>query len=182
MDSGLRKIVHIFRPELCLRKVRFGPERRRQLLDLRTAEINRRHQANLPEIRSSPDAVIGMLDRQLAEIGEQIAKATEDGKSWSAKDQLLQSVKGVGPTASQALLAELPELGALDRREIASPIGIAPFNHDSDRLIVSIFRARKTWARIEKNCAKVRNYFAKYRILSHVKPPIITNADASAEP
>jgi len=108
--------------------------RRRQLLDLRTAELNRRHQANLPEIQRSIDSVVELLDRQLAEIDEQLARAIQASDTWRIKDQILQSVKGVGPATSHALLAELPELGRLNRREIASLVGVAPFNCDSGRL------------------------------------------------
>jgi transposase len=108
--------------------------RRRQLLDLRTAEINRRHQAHLPEIQRSIDSVIELLDRQLVEIDAQLAQAIQASDLWRVKDQILQSVKGVGPATSQALLAELPELGRLNRRQIASLVGVAPFNRDSGRL------------------------------------------------
>jgi transposase len=108
--------------------------RRRQLLELRTAELNRRHQANLPEIQCSIDSVVELLDRQLAEIDTQLARAIQASDAWRLKDQVLQSVKGVGPATSHALLAELPELGRLNRRQIASLVGVAPFNRDSGRL------------------------------------------------
>jgi transposase len=108
--------------------------RRRQLLELRTAELNRRHQANLPEIQRSIDSVVELLSRQLAEIDGQLARAIQASDTWRVKDQILQSVKGVGPTTSHALLAELPELGRLNRRQIASLVGVAPFNCDSGRL------------------------------------------------
>ena len=108
--------------------------RRRQLLELHTAELNRRHQASLPEIQRSIDSVIEILDRQLAEINEQLAQAIQANDTWRVKDQILQSVKGVGPATSHALLAELPELGRLNRRQIASLVGVAPFNRDSGRL------------------------------------------------
>jgi transposase len=108
--------------------------RRRQLLDVRAAELNRRHQANLPEIQHSIDAVVAILDRQLAEIDEQLAQAIQANETWRFKDEILQSVKGVGPATSRGLLAELPELGCLNRRQIASLVGVAPFNCDSGRL------------------------------------------------
>ena len=108
--------------------------RRRQLLELRTAELNRRHQASLPEIRRSINSVVELLDRQLAEIDEQLARAIQTSDTWRVKDHILRSVKGVGPVTSHALLAELPELGRLNRRQIASLAGLAPFNRDSGRL------------------------------------------------
>lgn len=116
------------------RKLEALVSRRRQLLELRTAELNRRHQAHLPEIQGSIDSVVEILDRQLAEIDAQLAQAIQASDTWRIKDQILQSVKGVGPATSHALLAELPELGRLNRRQIASLVGVAPFNRDSGRL------------------------------------------------
>ena len=121
-------------PDENARKLEALVSRHRQLLELRTAETNRRHQASLPEIQHSIDAVIELLDRQLAEIDEQLARAIQASDAWRSKDQILQSAKGVGPATSHTLLAELPELGRLNRRQIASLVGIAPFNHDSGRL------------------------------------------------
>jgi transposase len=108
--------------------------RRRQLLDLRTAELNRRHQARLPEIRRSIDSVIDVLNREVAELDSQLASAIEADDTWRMKDQLLQSVQGVGEVTSHAILAELPELGRLNRRQISSLVGVAPFNVDSGRM------------------------------------------------
>ena len=121
-------------PDENARKLDALVSRRRQLLELRTAELNRRHQANLPEIQRSIDSVVELLDQQLAEIDEQLAQAIQANDTWRIKDQILQSVKGVGPATSHALLAELPELGRLNRRQIASLVGVAPFNRDSGRL------------------------------------------------
>jgi transposase len=108
--------------------------RRRQLLDLRTAELNRRHQARLPEIQHSIDSVIDVLNREIAEIDSQLASAIKADETWHMKDQLLQSVQGVGVVTSHAILAELPELGRLNRRQISSLVGVAPFNIDSGRM------------------------------------------------
>jgi len=116
------------------RKLEALISRRRQLLELRTAERNRRQQINLPEIQHSIDSVIDMLDQQIAEIESQIASAIQTNEIWLLKDQLLQSVQGVGATTSHTLLAELPELGRLNRRQIASLVGVAPFNCDSGRM------------------------------------------------
>lgn len=116
------------------RKLDAMVSRRRQLLNIRTEELNRRHQANLPEIQRSIDLVIDILDRQIAEIESQLASAIQTNEIWRLKDQLLQSVQGVGSATSHTLLAELPELGRLNRRQIASLVGVAPFNRDSGRL------------------------------------------------
>jgi len=141
IDAGvLARFAHDIQPPVRdfpdenARKLDALVSRRRQLLELRTAELNRRHQANLPEIQRSIDSVVELLDQQLAEIDEQLAQSIQASDIWRIKDQILQSVKGVGPATSQALLAELPELGRLNRRQIASLVGVAPFNRDSGRL------------------------------------------------
>ena len=121
-------------PDENARKLDAMISRRRQLLGLRTAELNRRHQASLPEIQHSIDSVIDVLDRQIAEIDSQLASAIEASETWRMKDQLLQSVCCVGEVTSHALLAELPELGRLNRRQISSLVGVAPFNADSGRM------------------------------------------------
>jgi transposase len=121
-------------PDENARKLDAMLARRRQLLDLRTAELNRRHQARLPEIQRSIDSVIDVLNREIADIDAQLASAIEADEMWRMKDQLLQSVQGVGEVTSHALLAELPELGRLNRRQISSLVGVAPFNVDSGRM------------------------------------------------
>jgi transposase len=121
-------------PDENARKLDAMLARRRQLLDLRTAELNRRHQARLPEIQRSIDSVVDLLNREIAEIDAQLASAIEADETWRMKDQLLQSVQGVGAVTSHALLAELPELGRLNRRQISSLVGVAPFNVDSGRM------------------------------------------------
>jgi transposase len=141
IDAGvLARFAHDIQPPLRdfpdenARKLDALVLRRRQLIELRAAEFNRCHQANLPEIQSSIDSVIEILDQQLAEIDEQLAQTIQADDTWRMKHQILRSVKGVGPATSHALLAELPELGHLNRRQIASLVGVAPFNRDSGRL------------------------------------------------
>jgi len=106
--------------------------RRRQLVAMRTAELNRRAQAN-PEVRKSIDAVLKILHRQIEDIEHDIDGTIRHSRLWHEKDILLQSVPGVGPGTSRTLLAALPELGRLNRRQIASLVGLAPFNRDSGR-------------------------------------------------
>lgn len=108
--------------------------RRQQLLELRTAEANRRKQATRRELQDSIDAVLKVLDEQLADIDRQAAELMKMDPSWRELDRLLQSVKGVGPATSLALAAELPELGLLDRQQIAKLVGVAPLNRDSGKL------------------------------------------------
>lgn len=105
--------------------------RRRQLVAMRTAESNRLEHARSFEIRQSVHLVLNTLIRQIAEIDKRMNKTIKNSPIWREKDQLLQSVPGIGPTTSQMLLAALPELGQLNRRQIASLVGVAPMNHDS---------------------------------------------------
>ena len=105
-------------------------QRRRQLAEMRTAEMNRRRTAPL-KIRKSIDVVIRMLDAQVNAIDKDVRGRIEKSPVWRAKDELLQSAKGVGPTTSAKLLAALPELGTLSKGEIAALVGVAPFNNDS---------------------------------------------------
>jgi transposase len=104
--------------------------RRRQLINMRTAEENRLDLALRPvqrEIRTH----IRWLNKRIAEMERQLKAAIKASPTWSEKDAILQSVPGVGPTLSLTLLAEVPELGQLNRREIAALIGVAPLNRDS---------------------------------------------------
>ncbi len=107
--------------------------RRRQLISLRSMEKMRRPQAVHKTAGRSIDQVIKMLDRQIAALDKAIARLIEADDDWRTKRDLIQSVPGVGPTTSAALVAELPELGRLNRQEIAALAGLAPFNHDSGK-------------------------------------------------
>jgi transposase len=107
--------------------------RRQQLLELRTAETNRRKQAARRELQDSIDAVLKVLDEQLADIDRQAAELLQMDPAWQQLDRLLQSVKGVGPATSLALVADLPELGRLDHKQIARLVGVAPLNRDSGK-------------------------------------------------
>lgn len=105
--------------------------RRQQLLELRTAETNRRRQTARPELRESIDAVLKVLDQQLADVDRQLAELIQADPAWDQRDRLLRSVKGLGPVTSLVLTAELPELGRLDHKQIAKLVGVAPLNRDS---------------------------------------------------
>jgi transposase len=107
--------------------------RRRQIIEMMTAEKNRLTMASKP-IRRSIRQHIEYLQRQLRSIDKELDELISCSALWQAHDNLLQSVCGVGPVLSRTLLAELPELGQLNRKEIAALVGVAPFNRDSGTL------------------------------------------------
>lgn len=105
--------------------------RRRQLLDMRTAERNRLGTASSKAVRRSIEAILTAIEEQLREAEDQLEEAVEKSPMWKEKAKLLQSVPGVGKSTAHALIAELPELGQANRREIAKLVGVAPLNRDS---------------------------------------------------
>jgi transposase len=104
--------------------------RRRQLVQMLTAE-RRRLQTAPRQIRADIQAHITWLTRRLARTDDDVAAAIHASPLWRAKDEILQSTPGVGPLLSRTLVAGVPELGVLNRQEIAALIGVAPFNRDS---------------------------------------------------
>jgi transposase len=107
--------------------------RRRQLIDLRTMESNRLETTTAKLAKKSIRAVLAMLEKQIAQLDAEIARLIDCDDDWRAKAQLLASAPGIGPVTSATLLAELPELGKLNRQQIASLVGVAPFNDDSGK-------------------------------------------------
>jgi transposase len=105
--------------------------RRRQLIGMRTAELNRRQQAALKDVSKSIGHVITTLDREIAKIEKQIADLIDSNSDWKHKADLMDSVKGVGIDTAHALLAELPEIGTLSKRAVASLAGLAPHAFES---------------------------------------------------
>ena len=108
--------------------------RRRQLIDLRTAESNRVELTHAKAARKSIDRMLKVLDQQIETIDQAIAQLIESHDDWRKKADLLESAPGVGTVTSSGLIAKLPELGQLDRQQIAALVGVAPFNHDSGKL------------------------------------------------
>lgn len=106
--------------------------RRRQLLEMLGMEQRRLEQAP-PTGRITRDlrTHIRWLERRITDVDDEIGTAITASPIWRVQDDLLRSVPGVGPTTARTLLAELPELGRLDRRAIAALVGVAPFNCDS---------------------------------------------------
>ena len=104
--------------------------RRRQLVDMLTMEKNRLGLART-RVRRDVQAHITWLEQRLAETDDDLRQAIEASPVWRVRDDLLQSVPGIGPVASRTLLALLPELGQLNRKEIAALVGVAPLARDS---------------------------------------------------
>ena len=104
--------------------------RRRQITEMLTAEKNRMHTAQ-KGVRGSIQAHIDYLEKELDHLNSDLKGRIEESPVQREKYHLLQSVPGVGPNLSATLLIELPELGSLNRRQIAALVGVAPINHDS---------------------------------------------------
>ncbi len=105
--------------------------RRRQVIAMITTEKNRLGTVHDRKLRRRITAHIRWLERELADVDREMSDAIEESPVWRGKDALLRSVPGIGETTSKVLLAELPELGKLTRKEIASLAGVAPMNRDS---------------------------------------------------
>jgi transposase len=108
--------------------------RRRQLIVMLNMEQNRLARTWTKPARTSILKSIKNLKNQLKQIGDDINLKIEASPIWRTQDDLLQSIKGIGPATSSVLIAALPELGHLSRRQIASLVGLAPFNVDSGKL------------------------------------------------
>lgn len=105
--------------------------RRRQLMDMRVQEINHAEGVVGKVVSQQSRRLLRVLDQQIEDLDREIAKLIENDDDWSWKNQILQSVPGVGPTTAANLIADLPELGKLNRQEIVALAGLAPYNHDS---------------------------------------------------
>jgi transposase len=101
--------------------------RRRQLVETRTAELNRRKQAASKTARQSIDKVLKFLTRQIADLEHAIARMIQSDDQWQQKAEIVDSAPGIGPTAAATLVAELPELGELNRQQVAALVGVAPY-------------------------------------------------------
>lgn len=105
--------------------------RRRQLVELRTAESNRLGQATTARIKASIRAVLTTIEKQLAAIDDDMDDRIKKSPAWKEKEDLLTSVPGIGPLTARTLMACLPELGTVSRQAIAALVGVAPINRDS---------------------------------------------------
>ena len=105
--------------------------RRRQLLELKIIEGNRLEHASAKVAKQSVKKVLELLGRQIAALEKAITALLDADDEWRDKAELLQTTPGLGPVTAATLLADLPELGRLNRQEIAALVGVAPFNRDS---------------------------------------------------
>jgi transposase len=151
-------------PDQAQRELLAVVQRRRQLLEMLVAEKQRRQRVG-GRIGQQIQAHIGWLQQHLDELDRDLRDRLRGSPLWREQDDLLRGVPGVGPTLSATLLAELPELGQLTRRQIAALVGVAPLAHDSG----TARRRRTCWA----GRASVRQvlYMATLAATRH-NPPI----------
>jgi len=138
--------------------------RRRQIIEMITAE-NNRLEHTIKAVRQNIKAHIGYLEKDLANIDKDLRQKIQDSPMWKEKDKLLQSVPGVGPNLSATIIAELPELGCLSRKQIAALVGVAPFCRDSGTL----HGKRTSWG----GRRQVRNAFYMATLAASRYNPII---------
>jgi len=125
-------------PDLKTRELRALLGRRRQLLGIVVAEGNRAAHA-IDVVKRGIAATVRCLEKQIAALDRELARLIREFPAWREKAEVLRSVPGVGAVTSATLIAELPELGTLNRKQIAALVGVAPFNRDSGTL-----RGRRT--------------------------------------
>ena len=106
--------------------------RRKQLEEMLKAEQNRLRTIS-PSLRGSVERIIAILKEEKKRLDEQIQQFLNEQKAWQAQCEILSSAPGVGMVTTATLLADLPELGKLDRKKIAALVGVAPMNYDSGR-------------------------------------------------
>jgi len=105
--------------------------RRRQIVDMMAAEGQRDRRLTNKRLKKSIVRLRKALEKELAEIDSELDDTVRGSPVWAAKEDLLSSVPGVGPVIARTLIAELPELGSLDRRKIAALVGLAPWTRQS---------------------------------------------------
>jgi transposase len=108
--------------------------RRSQLIQMRTAESNRLSQLADKTMRKSVEYHLSFLKKQLDQLEKDLDRMIRQSPIWQAKADLLQTVPGIGPQTARTLVAELAELGAASRQQLAALVGVAPMNRDSGTL------------------------------------------------
>ena len=105
--------------------------RRDQLVGILAEEKNRHASAATDSVRDEIQEHLDWLTERIAELDQQLKKLLQSSARWQSKAQILQSTPGIGPVVSYSLLAQLPELGTLNRQQISKLVGVAPLNRDS---------------------------------------------------
>ena len=108
--------------------------RRRQIVEMMTAERNRRGRLTNRRMIKSVDRLLKALQRELSDLEADLDETIRGTPAWRETEDLLKSVPGIGDVVARTLIADLPELGTLDRKKIAALVGVAPFNRDSGTL------------------------------------------------
>jgi transposase len=121
-------------PDARLRALRELVTRRQQLMEMRTMESNRRRMLRSERASASIQLLLETIGTEIRNLDREIKKHITKSPVWQEKVDLLKSVPGIGNTTTSLLVAALPELGALNRRQIASLAGLAPMNRDSGTL------------------------------------------------
>jgi transposase len=109
-------------------------ERRRQLVELQTAETNRQQQLSAKKALASVAEVLKLLKKQIKNLETQITKLIHEHDDWNERNDLIQSHPGLADVSASTLIADLPELGQLNRQRITALVGLACYNHDSGKL------------------------------------------------
>jgi len=145
MDAGvIAQFGEAIRPEIRPLKTEEAQKldallsRRRQISQMITAEKNRLQSAPV-WTRKDIQSHIAWMQKALDQFNQDLDRMVKESSIWRAKDEILQSVKGVGPVLSVTLISQLPELGTLQGKKIAALVGVAPLNRDSGK-----FRGRRT--------------------------------------
>jgi transposase len=125
-------------PDADTQQFRALVDRRRQLIDMMSAEQSRLN-TSPARIRDSIESHLTWLRQQVASLDDDLDRLLQASPLWRERDAILQSTPGVGPVLSRTLISQLPELGDLNRQEIAALVGVAPFNRDS-----GTWRGRRT--------------------------------------
>lgn len=153
--------------------------RRRQLVEMRTMESNRQRRMRSDRVSESISLIKDTINAELARFDREIRSRIKRSPVWREKDDLLRSIPGIGDTTASMLIVALPELGRLNRRQIASLAGLAPMNRDSGtlrghRMIMGGRAAVRTALYMPTLCAirynpSIKRYY--FRLCEHGKPP-----------
>lgn len=117
-------------PDEKTRELQAFVDRRTQLIGMRTAELNRLRQAS-KTIKPGIEAHIQWIDKQISDLDKSMSHSIEADPDWGPKETLLRTIPGVGVVTARALIAQVPELGKLSRKQVAALAGLAPRARDS---------------------------------------------------